>query len=249
MEFIDLSLIIFGKLDSLEYSSKNITDFLVSFQQNELNLLPNPIQVTFLDGSGSKQIERMGFVDSENNLNVAFLPDSINITTQQFVDEMAENQFTSFISECEKIINSIFESLEKWDFRGTRIALIANIYTDQNKLKEQTEIFNNYKGNFDEESSLQNLIEWNNRRTYRIQVEKLGEFINIVKNIGKNEGNLIKDGEVVISNTIQINYDINTAGNQTTPRIDKNFSQEFLIESAKSVDFRKIRGELYNVGE
>lgn len=252
MEFIDLSFIIFGQLDSLEYSPKNITDFLVSFQKNDLNLLPNPIQITFLDESGSKKVERMGFVDSKQNLNIALLPESINITKQKFIEQIEEpleSHVDSFILECKKIINAIFDTLENGNFKGTRIALLANIYTDPSKLKEEANIFGKYRGNSDEEKDIKNLVEWSNRRTFRIDVEEIGEFINIVKNVGKNEGNLVRDGEIVSSNTVQINYDINTAGNINLPRIDKIFSQNFLLKSSENIDFSKIRGELYNDGK
>jgi hypothetical protein len=225
---------------------------MISFQNIDLNLLPNPIQITFLDENGSRQGERMGFVDSKQNVNIAFLPESINITKQKFIekfDESLESHIVLFISECEKIINSIFDTLENGKFKGTRIAFLANIYTDQNQLKDSTSIFEKYKGQSDDEDHSQNLIEWNNRRTYRIDVQALGEYINIVKNIGKNEGNLVKEGKVVISDTIQINYDVNTAGNNIYPRIDKTFSQNFLIELPKNIDLSKVRGELYNHGE
>lgn len=244
MEFYNASLILFGDLQKYTYTIKNLSDLTSEFKKNSIDLLPNPIEIAIFSEKGSSTESRLGFKGEDGPLEVIFLPDSIMITTNLFFEsnDLVYSDIESFINHASNILNIALNAETLITFRGSRLSFIADISLASEYSNEAEKKFNIGTGN---DNPKLNLIEWKQNTVHRTYIDLIDEEINILKSVGRQEGQLLRNNEVVDKNSIHIHYDLNTLQQNANPRIDKKFISGFTSSIKQYIDLEKVRGEVY----
>lgn len=210
----------FGSFQDIYPNPDNYTYFIDKFRFLG-NVLPNIIQEVPING---KPIDRLNMRTSDDSWNISFLTNRVNIEwNNKFIKELT---LGDFLSISRTIIDVIFE---KTDSKFNRIGLVTTCLHD---IKDK-DLLNSlyYKFNVPNEIfGVTSPIEWNNRSVFKV-VEKFedgNETLNIVNEVKRIQGSIVKSGKSEPFEGIEVMLDLNTHINNKTHRFDKPKTNSFL---------------------
>jgi hypothetical protein len=243
MTIRQVKFVLFGNFKELEAQPETILSISTNLLQNGLSLVPGTFQ-QFNPRYGMKTHERIMFSNSKERIATQIGVDAIDVNS--LIIEKKPYNFSGhmdvFLSRVKKIIKSIKNSNQPLN-DGSRISLIIENFYDPSNIKPFHEIYstiNNTLPSYNKEET----FEWSTRAVKRnnFSIQGKEEVVNVVSEVAKIQGHLNSFGYEQEFDTIHTKIDINTVLDNSKPRINEEFIEDFLN---KAIDlFTSINAEI-----
>lgn len=216
---------VFGNYESIDGNSENINRLFERFKED---FLPTMVPMFKFDPMEKKVMQsmRMQLIKQDNSCIITVLPDRVDV---------------EFKNECDRQLAQgyIDRVIEIFNLGINRIALVGTIKLsniDEKIFKDLNAILGGPQ-NFDKESIV---YEFGNHRVTREYIEKIQEYINVVRNIS-----YIKSPNNDENNfDLNFEYDLNTIGDVKKERFDIKACNDFFdrTQELKVALLKQIEG-------
>lgn len=197
---------IFGNFKDISPTAETIKQLLDLF--SDKNFLPSTFQELSPGLEGPQT--RIQLVSLTNEWFVHFATHRIDIEQKNItLAEETEAYLKSFMKESLEIFKRILDTFKK---RSNRLSLITGGLLKEMSEEELKRIYKLFYKPIDF-YEINPPFEWNARHVTRIkrQIGKTEEDVNVITNIDRLKGGMVKDNQHIPFDRIGIGFDINTA--------------------------------------
>lgn len=213
---------VFAHLNEITPTTDNTMKLLNAFK--DYGYLPGTFQE--IGPSGPSPVLRLRFSSTDKEWNINIATHRIDID-RNFIGGLNTDfdNIVNFTNTASKIFEIIFKVFPR---KGYRISLNTNSLIKEMEperlesiYKKLTKPIKFYDSN--------NPKEWNIRSVSKnnYDVSGLDESFNIITNVGRVQGQLVKDNNINEFDRISIDFDINTSGISKDTRFEKSHMESF----------------------
>ncbi|PFD55832.1 hypothetical protein [Bacillus thuringiensis] len=222
---------LFADFREIDVTPNNIMRLMNTLK--DFGLLPSTYQ-ELNPAISSTPITRPKFSSINEEWVISIGSNCINIDKNP-VDAVASNMtdIQDFIRIASHMLQLIIEEFGK---NGKRVSLVTNALLDEMPEEQLNSIYNRIVSNPLEFYKENIPMEWNVRSANRVNytINNAEEQVNVITNMGRVKGRMLKGDSVVDIERISLEFDINTVASNEDTRLSGSSVSKFLQEAVET---------------